>query len=131
MSVFELIVKAENVQEGGGSTSNKVTVEDRSLKGACQNSVVLSTLLLNDHCNYRLCQVIFSITGVVKDWHTIQSRELRSCQKNLEWFYKEFVGGGFYKHVCLTVQTLNSVAALERCGFLTTGEALFVFVVNE
>ena len=110
--------------EGGGSTSNKVTVEDRSLKSCCQNSVVLSTILLNDHCNFRLCHIILTIAGAVKDWHTVQTKELRSNAMNLQWFYNQFVGGDYYKHVCHCVEKLNSVGALERCGFFTTHEAV-------
>ena len=117
--------QAEEVTEGGAEqvTSGRVTVEDRSLNNAYQNAVVLSTLLLADHNNYRLCQVFFAVGQPLKDWHSAQSRDLTSCAASLTFLYDQVVDGAFYKSVCAIIGTLFSVATLERCGFIVSSQA--------
>ena len=56
-------------------------MEDRSLKSACQNGMVLSVVLLSDEVNYRLVRSILAVSSVVKSWHAEQVAELRSCER--------------------------------------------------
>ena len=125
-NVFHLACKAEEVGEGGGDqrTSGMVHVEDRSLRGACQNAVVMSTLLLADDNNYRLCQLIFAVGEPLKAWHGAQARELISCSASLSFLYSGIVEGAFLKHISSIISKLFSVSALEKCCFILTPQAL-------
>lgn len=110
--------QAEEVPEGGGTTSNSVvTVEDRSLRNCAESSMVISIVMLGDYHNRRLLQCIVAASKHVVVWHTKQNRQLRSAPDSLAWLKHE-VSVGFMNHISDGLSVLESRQTMEECGFL-------------
>lgn len=109
---------AESVEEGGGQTSGRLTIEDRSLKAACQNVLVLSVVMLQEETNARLVNSILASALVVKGWHTQQVRMLRSVDGSEQWLVQQVVEGGYLKHCGDILGQLGNAYSLEKAGFL-------------
>ena len=110
--------KADEAGEGGGRTAaDQLTVEDRSLKAVCQNTIVLSCIMLSDSNNERLVRIVSTIGEPLLQWHISQSKTLRSCSDSLQFLVDQVVGGQYLKHCEDMVSTMTSVSAMEACGF--------------
>ena len=107
--------------EGGAATSNALCVEDRSLKAVCQNVIVLSVIMLSDSMNERLVRIVTTVGALLLQWHTDQSKFLRSCPASLQYLIDQVVGGDYMKHVEGMIGKLNSISAMEDCGFCIEG----------
>ena len=116
-----LVIKAglaEHVGEGGGTTNPvRVTLEDRSLRNCCQNSVAIAALVLADTTNERIVSLIVSASESLLDWHTTQSQELRDVTRTSAWLLDQ-ISGGIEGHINTTLRSLMSVKVLDKCGFL-------------
>ena len=104
--------------EGGGTTSsNQVTLEDRSFRSGLQNALVVSTLYLSDRVNRRRLKLIVAIARHVRLWHGQQSKELRSASASLEWMLDQVGRGELYRHVNAMLAALGNEAVLDDCEF--------------
>ena len=108
---------ADAPEEGGGQTSGRLTVEDRSLKGACQNAVVLSVMMLSEDSNLRLMNSVLSVGLVVKSCHTEQVKELRSVDGSQAWLTRQIAEGGYIEHIqkALAHNVLGESGLHRRC----------------
>lgn len=109
---------AESVAESGGPTSSLAAVfEDKQLISCCQDSVVVSVLLLSDETNHRLCKIMHTVTSKVSAWHGRQNKMLR-CGDACEAWLVEQSAGGYVAHVCEVMSCMRSFADLEKAGFV-------------
>ena len=84
--------RAEQSKEGGTSTNTAtITMEDRAtMFGACGNALAVSTWILSDPHNERLCQIIIEVSSPLLAWHTDQTKQLRSAEGNEAGTLNEF-----------------------------------------
>ena len=109
-----------------GSTSAKLTLENRSLKDWCANGLVLSVLLLSGDINERLTRIVMTVASPLKEWHVEQVKECRSCNDVCNWFIEQYGKGGFMKHLEHMISNLHSRHAMEACSSICTDKA-YVF----
>lgn len=107
---------AEEVGETGSTNPKKLTIESRSLKSCCQNSLVVSALVLSDPSNKRLTEMVVASTTPVMTWHTHQNRTLRSVDGSESWL-KSQIAGELAKHFSDIVAQLCDPVMLDQCGF--------------
>lgn len=94
--------------------------DERALRSASQNAVVVTVLTLSDMRHYRLLQVIVNAARPVSEWHSAQNIETRDTERTRMWLIDQ-CSGGFMKHAhqVLTHPSLEPVA--QACGFGTPG----------
>lgn len=110
--------EAEAMADGVGSTcSNRISIEDRSLRSCMQNALAISVCFLQDSLNFRRLNVIVAACLPVKEWHGRQSAKLRSAEASLEFMLSEFGNMEFFTHVHEVLGVTSSFSALERCEF--------------
>ena len=105
-------------QEQTTTSSQLVTAQDRLLRNAAQNSVVITIMLLEETKNKRLVQMVTTLAQPVKLWHSTQNVELRDAARTRAWFQSQ-VEGGVVDHLVQIVNLLSSPVALSQAGFPT------------
>ena len=115
-----LVIKAglaEHVGEGGGTTNPvRVTLEDRSLRSCCQNSVAIAALVLAGPNNQRVVSLIVNASESLLDWHTHQAQELRDVTRTSAWLLAQ-ISGGIDGHINTILRSVATVKVLDKCGF--------------
>lgn len=118
MQKVQLRISSAEAQAEGSTDSAKVNLEDRTLRNSCQNSIALSVLLLVDPSNRRLCSAVTAVMLPLLEWHTAQSKQLRSAASAEAWSYTEIVGGNFMKHIASIIRQLMDEKMLVDAGFI-------------
>ena len=81
---------ADHFGEGGGSTaSDRITIEDRSLRSCLQNALVVSVMFLQDRTNKQRMVIVVGVAQHLRKWHGHQSSFLRSCANALQWMEEQ------------------------------------------
>ena len=115
-------ISQEALQEGQEQTSTAsslVTAQDRLLRNAAQNSVVITIMLLEETKNKRLVQMVTTLAKPIKLWHSTQNVELRDADRTRAWFQSQ-VQGGVVDHLVQIMNLLGSPVALSQAGFPAT-----------
>ena len=114
------MLKADDACLGeGGRTSSVLAIEDRSLKSACQNAIVLSVLMLSDSFNQRLVSIVLCVGSPLKRWHVGQSKQLRDNKASFTFMKEQIIQGKYMAHVEEMMVGLTSCTNMEECGFVT------------
>lgn len=98
------------------------TVDDRTLKSCCQNSLVVAVMFLSEASNFRALCMGTAAAQPVLAWHTEQSRLNRDVHTSCEWMRSQ-VESKFMEQVCQVYLVLENEEALKQCGFLEVGAA--------
>ena len=69
------------------------TAEEKAIRAAAQNLMVVSTLVLDDDWNARLAKMVISTYSCWLDWHREQNRRLRATQEAIPWLQEQLQGG--------------------------------------
>ena len=115
---------AEGVGEGAGTKPELVQIEDRALKGCCQNHVMVRLLTLEEPHHQRLSAIIGQLSRPFKDYLTHYQRSCKSVQGAAAWRLEMFGPAlGFMKHLESFIDMLNSTDMLEQSGFVLVDSA--------
>eukprot|EP00969_Alexandrium_andersonii_P050574 2222379-Alexandrium_andersonii.AAC.1 len=85
--------------EGEGSDAKQSTdpsrlcVTEKALRSACQNALVISTIMLQEEFHLLLTRVVVCCSEPVDAWHSQQNKELRSAEGSLRWLTGQLDGG--------------------------------------
>lgn len=85
-------LKAGDIAKG---TTSKDSDSVRQLRVKCRNSLELVTMILLDPMMYQSLTIILAVLGPVREWHSEQSKRLRSSQEVLTWYTEQSMGKGF------------------------------------
>ena len=100
--------------EAVGSTSSCIrAAHDKSLRNACQNSLVVSVMFLADLANRKMVATIVEVVQPHVQWHGNANRELRSCPKALQWMLKQ-AEGDYMEQLQLVKERMDDVGVLQR-----------------
>lgn len=72
--------------------------ELRTLKAACKNLLVLSTLFLQEEDNQQRQRMIVATIWPWEEWHVIQNTRLRSVYETPKWVTEQLLGGWTATH---------------------------------
>ena len=93
------IGEAEEVKEGGGSTSvARVTMESRSLLSACKQAVGASVHLLSSHGTLRIIDIVCTLAEPSRYWSDAVAK-LRHADHNEEWAIEQIGKRKYYVHI--------------------------------
>ena len=105
---------------GDGSTNPKrPTVDEKVLRGCCQNAVVISVMFLSDDTNRKLVTIAVELSSPLDEFHSWQNKLLRSVDGSVEYAIS-MATTGFCEHLHLTLGMLIGRGFLRKCGFLLT-----------
>jgi hypothetical protein len=102
--------------EGAGRSTtdpSRICITDKALRSACQNSLVISCMMLAEGFNYKLSVVITSCSAPVAAWHSFQNRQLRSTDGSRKWLVEE-LEGRYRHHVEDILATMCSPSLLQE-----------------
>jgi hypothetical protein len=68
------------------------TVEEKAIKAAAQNLLVVSTLILDDCYNARLGKMIVGVYSGWDTWHQEQNKRLRDVAQTISWMTEQCSG---------------------------------------
>ena len=106
---------------GEGSTRpRRIHIGNRSLRGCCDNAVVVSLRTLTEHSHYRLVSTLLELDKELQDYHTDQNRDSRSVPNNVKWITKQ-CGGGFISHLNKFLNCLFDVQKQMKAGLQMPG----------
>ena len=91
-------------------------MEDRTLRKACQNALVISVMVLENANHKRVTKTIVELQRLLDDYHTTQNRALRSAADSAEWLEKQ-INGGIVDHQVSFMRVLSDPSVLMALGF--------------
>lgn len=121
----KVMVRARRSQPDGGDgcEEERATAienrDERVLKRACQNVLVLSTLMLADPLNQARQRCILCVLEPHEAWHSTQNRSLRSTTATAPWLLKQ-IKGDFWAPLVESSKQLGSWASLQYIGITST-----------
>lgn len=69
------------------------SAEEKAIKAAAQNLLVVSTLFLDDDLNARMCKLLAHTYLIWNSWHSEQNKKLRQTSATLPWTIATISGG--------------------------------------
>lgn len=118
----KLTLKAKHVEGASGSTTNPthLQLDDRALRGCCENAVVVSILTLDDADHRRVVDCVLTAQAPLDKWHTEQNRTLRSTESTRGWLLQQ-VSGAYRANVQAFIAKLFCLDSLVDAGFFLLG----------
>lgn len=107
-----------NMQVHKSTNSKKETAEERAVRQACQNQLVLATLWMLDEESEALDRIIVAVGSPWEEWHSAQNSRLRSVGDSPQWTVEE-LQGNFAKTLCATWAATQNERILSECKFCT------------
>lgn len=102
--------------ERSGSTNTSITtVQDRMLRSACQNSLVITLMLLEEERNMQAVDMVLYVAEPAVKWHTTQNAELRDAHRAAQWLRDQH-RSAFMEHLNEIFHRLSSPVALQTLG---------------
>lgn len=119
-NVAKLIVREEPAaaQEGqkeSSTNSARVCLSERAIRGCCNNSLVISCMMLGDRWHYYLVKVIVVVSLPLSDWHYHMNHEMRSSDGAHRWLVNQ-LQSGFGDHLKAIFERASDLSALQECG---------------
>lgn len=93
-----------------------VSVDNKALRSVCQNSLVVSVLYLAEPANRKVLLLGSAASRPVLQWHTEQSRMVRSVDESFSWLPGQ-CSGMFMDHIKGVLAALEDEDALRVAGF--------------
>lgn len=107
---------SETGDESGGQVGVRVQLEDRGLKAAAHNCVVISVMILQSEINRKVINSVMAGAGVVMQWHSVQNELLRSCKATGPYMAQQ-IESGYLQHIAAVLATVFNAPALQTAGF--------------
>lgn len=115
---------------GGGSAAasssstaaDRPQVEDKALRGAVLNSVVLAVLFLGGRARLFRLRLILCVAAPVEQWCRHQAHHCRAVRQNAAWFIVQ-ASGEFFAHILTVAKVLTIERDLRWCGFSLPAQA--------
>ena len=109
------MIQKDGGAEGRSTASSKASPAESALSRACQNQLVVGTMMLGDTtCQHRQ-RGINLVLRAVKLWHESQAVALRSTMASLEWSTAQ-VGGGFLESLSDIMASIQKQDGLSWVG---------------
>ena len=102
--------------ETAGPTSGGLQLEDKSIRGCCQNAAAISIVMLQRTLNQRVVLCVLETVQHIKFWRTEMRRLCTSLPSTREWLKTQAMEG-VMTHVNFGLGILDSQVALERMHF--------------
>ena len=121
-SLQRLIIKptrSEAMQDGTVPTGESIGWDDKQFRSCCQNSVVVSAMVLSDWSNLRYCRIILAAAQRAQEWHSSTNKALR-CSDDIEKWIVAQCTGAFMEHVTSIVFACESPALLQEAQFMVS-----------
>ena len=110
---------ADPAKEFGTKAMTRGNDEVNRLRQACKNTIHLAMTFLANPMTQTIQRVLIKSVEPIEQWHSEQSRNLRSCSANCTWLY-EFVRGDCKAALVATLDLLLDDSSLEYVGLTTT-----------
>lgn len=124
MKKVQLKVDSSELDASGTTDRKQVNLEDRTLRGCCQNAMALSVAMLADPGNRRIACMISRIMEPLIEWHAEQNRSLRSSGGTFAWMQAQFLEGGFASHITKIVGRLEDKVLPLDADFVSDRDAM-------
>lgn len=99
----------------GSTDSKRVCISERALRGCCQNSLVISVMVLAERWHYYLTKAIVTVAAPLSAWHHAQNHELRDSEGAHSWLVRQ-LERDFGEHVAEILRASSDSVALEGVG---------------
>ncbi|CAK0809101.1 unnamed protein product [Prorocentrum cordatum] len=86
-----------------------------SIKRAAGNPVYFGFITYADKSNRYIMEIISSVVGPLREWHTTQSTEHRSATGAFKWESLQ-AGGRYWQHIDQTIARLGGATSWLKCG---------------
>ena len=113
----------KETQDPNSTSAAVLTLDDKVVRGTCQNALVISVAMLSEGSHYHLCAIVVACTEPVDSWHSTQNKALRSEAESIKWVVKQ-LEGDFWKHCRDILGTMRDVKVLASVG-ITQCEVAF------
>lgn len=109
--------EATRAADGRATTTKGLLIEDTAIRGAAQNAVGISVMVLEQRHHQRLVDIICIVSKGLSDFHTDQNRVLRSIPDSCDRL-AQMCSGAYMQHLASFVCLLSDQAALSPCSFV-------------
>jgi hypothetical protein len=116
LTVRDPALNPDGTEASTTTNPGHISVCEKALRSTCQNSLVISCVMLEDYYHAQLMKIIVACSDPVEEWHSLQNKTLRDTESSKRWL-PEQLDGGFWKHVRDIMSKLRSRDLLEDIGF--------------
>ena len=120
MTVRASSVAGSSKESDGQREPTKIAqIEDKTLKGVCQNAVGISIAMLSDYTHKRVVESVFYSLDHIRRWRSDMARRCKSADECLD-FLVEMATTGLGAHIGEGLDVLTNKATLDLMSFTLT-----------